>query len=107
MKVPKYKWAKEVRRQWDYKCAYCGKSEADNWNIQAHHIVPKTIAPELATDTTNGIALCRKHHYAAHCGDYINTKTYEQCKQDRAYKYFADVIEFVEEQRRRLNLPIG
>lgn len=95
MIVPKYKWSKEVRRLWGNKCAYCGRDEKE-WYIEAHHIMPKSVYPELATELENGVALCRGCHNQAHNGDFTRTAPVEEYRQSPYYKYHADVIEFVD-----------
>jgi hypothetical protein len=51
-------WSKEVRGQYDNKCAICGCGG----KIDAHHILDKMVFKELRHDPLNGIALCPKHH---------------------------------------------
>ena len=67
--VPAYKWSKEVKKLDDNKCAYCGSTE----NLEAHHITPKAISPDEATDLENGITLCHRCHYTAHGANYTTS----------------------------------
>lgn len=47
------------------RCAYCGSTKY----LQAHHIIPKSVAPEEANNLENGITLCSWcHHYAHYNG---------------------------------------
>lgn len=41
-----------------FRCTKCGKAG----KLEAHHIEPVHIAPELAYDVGNGLALCRACH---------------------------------------------
>jgi hypothetical protein len=62
--------AKWILRQWScyikerdsYRCVCC-ESEED---IQAHHVVRKTLYPWGAVETGNGITLCRECHRRVH-----------------------------------------
>jgi len=49
-------------------CAYCGRDQG----LHVHHIVPVSVAPELAADPTNFIMLCGKgcHLVIGHEGHY-------------------------------------
>lgn len=71
MIVPRYKWSKAVREQWGHKCVWCGRGE-DEWYLQAHHIKPKSLYPELETETDNGIALCKRCHKIVHLHNDID-----------------------------------
>jgi hypothetical protein len=51
------RWRRLVIKR-DGKCIECGSKE----KLEAHHIVPWLIAPELRTDIQNGEALCQKCH---------------------------------------------
>jgi hypothetical protein len=68
--VQKQRSAKWILRQWgrfikerdSYRCVCC-ESEED---IQAHHVVRKTLYPWGAAETGNGITLCRECHRRVH-----------------------------------------
>lgn len=64
------RWAKEVKALCDNRCAYCGTDE----RVEAHHIKPRGLFPQLVNDLTNGIALCHKHHLYAHGGSYYRVR---------------------------------
>lgn len=51
-------WRKSVFIRDSFKCVLCGKTHC----IEAHHILPKRLNPELVFDINNGITLCKKHH---------------------------------------------
>lgn len=53
-------WSKRVRQRDGYTCAVCGKQ--DMQHMEAHHIEPKSIKPERATDDLNGVAICQRCH---------------------------------------------
>ena len=54
------RWSRLVRRR-DHHCYLCEESESHRV-MQAHHIKPKHLYPELAYDLNNGIQLCRRCH---------------------------------------------
>ena len=52
-------------------CAFCGRSK----DVDVHHKVPVSYAPELAADQSNMITLCRKpqcHLVVGHLGNFKN-----------------------------------
>ena len=69
MKVPEYKWSRIVRAIFDNKCAFCGKTE-DEWYIHSHHIMPQSLAPDMANNIENGIPLCYNCHMITHSNGY-------------------------------------
>lgn len=66
VKVPKYMWAKEVKRLDGNKCVFCGSTD----KLEAHHIMQRATNPEDETDLENGITLCHRCHYTAHDSNY-------------------------------------
>lgn len=56
------KWRFGVLERDGYKCVECGSTE----DIEAHHVKPKALFPELAYDVSNGITLCRACHDKRH-----------------------------------------
>ncbi len=57
-----WKWAREIYRKYDNKCAFCGSEE----NLCAHHILAFKYFPELRSDTSNGICYCQSCHSKVH-----------------------------------------
>ena len=44
-------------------CAICGANVFyRTWQLQAHHINPKSLFPQLALQLSNGVMLCSAHH---------------------------------------------
>ena len=51
------------------KCAWCGRTK----RLEVHHVVPISVAPELAASEDNMLMLCRKpacHLIIGHDGDF-------------------------------------
>lgn len=110
--VADYKWSKEVKHIWDNKCAFCGKSvfagkktkklPNGSWHIEppdrleAHHMIPRCKAPELANDLTNGIALCHECHLRAHGGSYYGTSM-DWIYSEHINPKDKEVIDFIEQ----------
>lgn len=55
-------WSRFIKERDSYRCVCC-ESEKD---IQAHHVVRKTLYPWGAVETGNGITLCRECHRRVH-----------------------------------------
>lgn len=57
-------WARHVKESDRNMCVLCGrKPNGKYWcRLEAHHIKPKADYPQLATDPTNGVSLCRRCH---------------------------------------------
>jgi 5-methylcytosine-specific restriction endonuclease McrA len=64
------KWAKKIYKKNNYTCVACGYRAGGNLRLEAHHIVPKSINPQLAYRISNGVTLCSECHrtddYAYH-----------------------------------------
>ena len=56
------KWAKKVYKKYHHTCVACGYKDGGDLNLEAHHIVPKSINPRLAYRVSNGVALCSECH---------------------------------------------
>jgi hypothetical protein len=51
----------------DWQCEVCGRERT----LEAHHIVPFHVAPDLELDEANLVALCRRCHLLiGHCGGW-------------------------------------
>lgn len=54
-------WSNTIKKRDNYKCQICGK-----YSNHAHHILYKSVFPELALNINNGISLCIGHHKEIH-----------------------------------------
>lgn len=54
-------WAIQVK-QFNPRCDWCLCCD----DLEAHHVYPKSIFPDLALDIENGQTLCKKHHDEIH-----------------------------------------
>ena len=66
--VPQYKWARMLKEICGNRCVICGSTE----KLEAHHIEPRSMRPDLANDLNNGICLCHTCHWLYHNGNYGN-----------------------------------
>ena len=55
-------WAQLVKERDGFTCQKCG----DMGDVQAHHIEPVALHPELSDDLDNGLTLCKSCHQAVH-----------------------------------------
>lgn len=62
-------WRKEVLKRDNYTCQDCGKQGGF---LQAHHIKHFALFPELRTELSNGITLCKTCHKKAHKKEVCN-----------------------------------
>ena len=53
-------WSKKIRARDNYTCICCGKY--DKAHMEAHHIKPKSLFPDLALDEDNGVCICQSCH---------------------------------------------
>ena len=51
-------WARFRREHLGTSCEACGRS----WSLEAHHIVPFHLAPDLELEPDNLLTLCRRCH---------------------------------------------
>lgn len=59
--TPEYKqWRREVFTRDGYKCVACG--DARGGNLEADHIVPRSVRPDLIHEIENGRTLCHSCH---------------------------------------------
>ncbi len=54
-------WGKIIKKR-DKACVVCGSVK----DLNAHHIIHRSVKPELTFVFNNGITLCRTHHNEAH-----------------------------------------
>ena len=57
-------WRSAVYQRDNYTCVWCGNP--DSGNLNAHHIKPFALFPELRFAIDNGITLCKNCHKNAH-----------------------------------------
>ena len=55
-------WREKVFRKAKYLCEECKKYGKSTAAVHAHHIRPRSDAPELARVVSNGMALCEACH---------------------------------------------
>lgn len=70
---PYHAWVQRVKMNDDFTCQRCGTTE----ELESHHIIPVSRAPELATDLNNGITLCEKCHKLYH-----SSRNESQCRAE-------------------------
>lgn len=68
-------WRKSVFERDGYKCVECG--DATGGNLEADHIKPRYVFPELTFDVDNGRTLCASCHKAT---DTWGTKVFKYAK---------------------------
>jgi len=69
------KWRVKVLKRDDHECQMCGVTE----RLEAHHIRPKALYPELALQPTNGAALCFVcHRYCVHGGNSFDLSNWSK-----------------------------
>ena len=86
-RVPRYIWAKEVKRIDGYRCAVCGSA----YKVQAHHIKPRAEYPELSDCVNNGITLCLPCHWKVHDKVGLIVDYDSRCTKTRA-----EILEYIE-----------
>jgi len=60
-------WSLDVRKRDDYICQHCHLDGIPNaGEIEAHHIVSKSLFPQYAYDLDNGQSLCKECHSIEH-----------------------------------------
>ena len=73
--VPQSKWSYEVKKLYNFRCAYCGSDDKGTriTRLESHHILQRELYPEFSNVLENGICLCHKCHHAAHDGNYTTS----------------------------------
>ena len=69
--------AKKAYREDNPTCELCGakRSLLQGRAVDVHHILPVHVHPEYASNRSNLLSLCRRHHWwVGHCG--VSWKTY-------------------------------
>lgn len=57
-------WGRKVKERDNYTCQLCGSDE----DVHAHHVLSKSIYPDLALSVDNGQTLCLDCHWDVHGG---------------------------------------
>lgn len=60
-------WYENVKDRDNYECQICGNED----NIQAHHIIYRSVMPKLQYNLNNGITLCRECHSDTHRLEHV------------------------------------
>jgi 5-methylcytosine-specific restriction endonuclease McrA len=61
------RWTRLVKERDGYCCAECGYQGAKGKSdVDAHHVIPKSKFPDLATVLFNGVTLCKPCHKDIH-----------------------------------------
>ena len=55
-------WSRSIKKMDNFMCKNCDSTI----NLNAHHLMPKSLFPELSLDLSNGITLCKKCHSEIH-----------------------------------------
>lgn len=58
-----YKWADAVKSRDGMRCVKCGTSDNE---MQAHHVKPWNLFPDLRYEVSNGITVCAPCHWKIH-----------------------------------------
>lgn len=58
-------WSRLVKERDNFTCQKCGSTEG----VQAHHVEPVALRPELSDDLDNGLTLCKRCHREVHNQD--------------------------------------
>jgi hypothetical protein len=83
----------EIRRAYSARCAVCGDALSTpdgNPEVEAAHIYPKSL--DGSDDLRNGIALCRRHHWALDVGwmafdDDLRVIIRSELPDDQSYEF--------------------
>ena len=101
--VPVSKWARMVKDIAGNRCAICGSSE----KLEAHHIEPRSLRPDLVNDLNNGLCLCHTCHYWYHDGSYTNDNlqhvSYSYLRPEQKARY--DMVKDFKETSIRIVVP--
>lgn len=105
-------WVGYIRIRDDYTCVACNTKE-ESWQLQVHHIFPKSIYPEFALILSNGVTLCTGCHLeVVHGGNSIrDIENIHQWAMHvpsfRRYNEFKGVRDFNEVNQPKLLTPFG
>ncbi len=60
-------WTRLVKERDGWKCAECDfQGTKGKRDVDAHHVIPKALHPQLATVLFNGVTLCKPCHKEIH-----------------------------------------
>jgi hypothetical protein len=97
------KQKEEIFKRDNYRCVVCGLGRADGMEIQADHIIPRSLGGRA--DIDNGQTLCATHNFrkknykGTESGKRMFIKLYEAAKSigdEETMKFCADVLETYE-----------
>jgi len=83
IKLALKQWSILIKERDKYICKSCG--ETNKKMLEAHHIIPKSLKPELIYDINNGITLCLECHLKEHIND-IKSSRLIKYKIDKLFK---------------------
>lgn len=72
IKLALKQWGQQIKNRDDYVCKKCGESDINL--LEAHHIIPRQLRPDLIFDLNNGITLCLNCHYEKHINDVKSSR---------------------------------
>lgn len=72
------KWTRAVMERDSWTCQDCGTT----LHLDAAHIIPRRVRPDLRFNVSNGVTLCRAHHDFYHAYPKLFTCFVERWQSD-------------------------